>query len=112
MKTIKYSALADACYAAGLEPEEIIRTDYSSRWMFGETCFGLDVGDLSQALTVLVLLAMHAADDADPYNSANVYQLPELASVGRWDNMGLGLIVYFPGWQVEGAPEGGDDDGE
>ena len=105
MKTIKYSALADACRAAGLEPEEIIRTDYSSRWMFGETCFGLDVGDLSQALTVLVLLAMHAAD-------ANVYQLPELASVGRWDNMGLGLIVYFPGWQVEGAPEGGDDDGE
>lgn len=87
---IKKSVLTDAfdlAFPALLD--EQIRTDYSGRFMFGKTCFGI-VGNTG---TLGVFMA-HVA-----------VLIPELRDYDfitnlRWDEMGLDMIYYWPDIQI------------
>ena len=75
----------DDLYDAAHTVDGEIRTDYSGRGMFGDTCVGIvlkDEGDLFQFARLL--------DD----------DLAELLDNPRWDSMGLREIAYWPGCSV------------
>lgn len=71
----------------GLLDEVDVRTDYSGRGMYGETCLGLVV-DKPDILVGLALGQVLDQIDADPF---------EVVSRARTDNMGRSTIIYFPG---------------
>ena len=71
-----------------------IRTDYSGRAMFGDTCIGFDVENTSDALQIIAEATLHA-DKA--YNGEDFVKT--LRGV-RTDSMGRGMIYYFPNMQT------------
>lgn len=66
---------------------------YSGRSMYGKQCLGIDMESMSDAFRFALMV-----EDED---------LTVALSNPCFDNMGMGIIVYFP--NVE-APEGIDDD--
>lgn len=69
---------------------------YSGRGMFGRQCLGITFNSMGDAFRFALLL-----DDED---------LTLMLSAPRFDNMGLGIVIYWP--DVE-APEGiGEDEDE
>ena len=60
---------------------------YSGRGMFGKTCIGVRVSDISDIFNIGINLALHIED--------NHRELLEDLDV-KFDNMGRGYIVYFP----------------
>ena len=66
---------------------------YSGRGMFGRQCLGIDFDSMSDAFRFALLI-----EDED---------LAVMLSQPRFDNMGLGIVIYWP--NVE-APEGLDED--
>lgn len=90
-----------------LEEEGLrVRDNYSGRCMFGETCFGIVVGnvatavyDVSEALRGIIIAERR--DDVDlAKEAADVLEEGELTEC-RTDNMGLDYIIYFPHITVE-----------
>lgn len=67
------------------------RRDYSGRFMYGETCPGFDVEDVSAATALAVAAGTVLGEEC----------AMDLAHHSRTDQMGLGIIVYFPGVNVE-----------
>jgi hypothetical protein len=109
-RTLPLGPIEDACYQADLDPDEAIRTNYSGRYMYGRNCFGLVVDSLSQAVRVLLELAFDSAD-CGTSDSLDRDVIEELGQSMATDNMGLSMIVYFPGFNLEGADdEEADDD--
>jgi hypothetical protein len=100
-RVVPMGSLVEAVYDAGLEPDGVIRNDYSGRGMYGERCFGLKVDSLSEAVEVMVSLALEDQD----------FSVKSLASSMCLDNMGMGYICYFPGWTTD-AEEAEDDEEE
>lgn len=69
---------------------------YSGRGMFGKQCLGINFNGMSDAFRFALLIE----DD----------RLAIVLSEPRFDNMGLGIVIYWP--NVE-APEGiGEDEDE
>jgi hypothetical protein len=103
---VKYDDLARAIYnTTDLDPDRVIRSDYSGRVMYGRTCFGLTVEHVSQAVAIMVDLALNQ----DKLN----FNVSYLAKSMSMDSMGLGTICYFPGWKTdkeEGLEEDWDED--
>jgi len=66
------------------------RGDYSGRGMYGSRCIGFDVGSIKLAVQAIVQIAERDPDLAQ-----------DLAGAWTQDQMGLGMIVYFPGFEVE-----------
>lgn len=67
--------------------------DYSGRFMFGRTCFGIVVDDISEVSTIAIDLSRSAQKE-----------FREVVRAMRRDNLGLSYIAYFPGYQwPEGA---------
>lgn len=86
MKASK-STVYEAVFQAGLD-EDSIREDYSGRYMYGRTAFGIvgSVQDYSQFLVEL------ATQHVDGYDLAS-----EFVQRLRMDNMANEYIFYFPG---------------
>lgn len=79
---------------------EAVYTNYSGRFMYGATCFGI-VGDTAQFARFMVVLgALTHNDDT----------VMDLLDVLREDNMGMDRIYYFPGFTLENVPQ--EDDNE
>lgn len=80
----------DALYDAGLTEQlddgECLREHYSGRNMYGENCFGVVVDHIGQAMAFVAAL--------NDYENGGALQL---AKDARHDDMGLQMIVYFPG---------------
>jgi hypothetical protein len=77
---------------------------YSGRGMFGSSCLGIEVDNFGQAALFFAVLGDMSIDLAET-----------LARRLRTDNMGYGMIVYFPGAvsdEVLTALSCGDDEEE
>lgn len=66
---------------------------YSGRFMYGQECLGIDMDSMADAFRFALMIT-----DSD---------LADALSSPRFDNMGMGIIVYFPN---VGVPEGVSDD--
>lgn len=73
------------------EYAEDVHLTYSGRGMYGDTCYGFS-GDVARIIGDLL---QDIADMPDL-----IRQFGEMLSVSRRDNMGLGMIIYFPGWSI------------
>lgn len=71
-----------------------VRNDYSGRCMYGDRCFAID-GDGSLGSFAGQLFIAVAEGDLDPY------ELSDIFATTRQDNMGLGMVYYFPGWKAD-----------
>jgi hypothetical protein len=67
-----------------------LRTDYDGRGMHGKTCIGLAADSVPDVVKALV---QFAASDPDLAS--------ELLNSWSLDDMGKGVIVYFPGFTSE-----------
>lgn len=68
---------------------------YSGRFMYGQDCLGIDMDSMADAFR----FALMVTDS----------ELADALSSPRFDNMGKGIIVYFPN---VGVPEGVTDEDE
>lgn len=65
--------------------------DYSGRSMYGEVCFGIITDDLGAAKPGRFVLSLYEHDK----------QLADdLLQAARQDDLGKGMIVYYPGFVV------------
>jgi hypothetical protein len=69
-----------------------VRTDYSGRMMYGSRCLALTAPATRDVIKALVQLAATAET---PDLAA------ELAEAWTQDQMGLGVVVYFPGFKPD-----------
>lgn len=93
---IENAKLLELVYALDLD-QDAIYPEYSGRGMYGRTCVGIVLDrytDTNQALLGVALADTFGTDDAW-----------DIARAMRTDSMGLGTIVYFPGWELEDAEE-------
>jgi hypothetical protein len=96
---LSYEDVANAVEQADLDPDEVIRTEYTGR--FAREGFGFCVDMIGDAFDILLYL-----------NEAGI-NAHELADRLNMDGMGQNTIVYFPGVLLDGAPEEneeGEDD--
>lgn len=82
--------IENACWAAEIDTDDI-RWDYSGRFMYGETAFGV-VGSVSTFAEFLLGLT-GVRDELQE-------EVWDLAARVRIDNYGLSSIFYFPGVEV------------
>ena len=73
---------------------------YSGRGMFGTYCIGFVVPSLRDGFRLAAIIAQSWSEQ----------QVTELMEAVATDAMGLGTIIYFPGWQAEPADEGDHDE--
>lgn len=88
MRYISEEKLDEIIEESGIEAD--VRTEYSGRAMYGRSCLGLVVSS-SREMFKFFIAAGHVLDEVQAY---------QLAAVLHQDNMGLGWVFYFPGWQV------------
>lgn len=96
MTEIRKDLIEDAAFDSDIltdredaSPEDAYLTfDYSGRFMYGKTCFGI-VGGISEYGRFLVQLASTGPEGEDAAH--------ELAQRVSTDSMGLDSIFYFPG---------------
>ncbi len=110
---LKASVIQDAMYEAGIDVEdreEVLRVSYSGRYMYGATCLGIVGGpDVLMHFVSDVIPRIDPGFDHD--SDAFAHASPEWYEL-RWDNMGMDLIFYWPGIQVEDDREAEDRDEE
>lgn len=78
-----------------------LRTDYSGRSMYGRTCPGVVVDCSAVRLMVAltgVLVREAVVKDEDTEEAIELAE--QLAEDMSTDNMGLGMIVYWPSWKL------------
>lgn len=95
---ISKSALIDAAYDAGLDPDDddVLRFDYSGRGMYGRECFGI-VGGLEDLIRFVATWAAKCENEYEDHERFNDYDwLTDIRS----DSMGLSSIWYWPSVQV------------
>ena len=93
-----------AAYKADLEPERAVRTDYSGRAMYGDSCFGL-VHDTPGELIRFVFeleeeLQLSGRDDR--WSDLMDFRY-EMSRDVRQDSMGLSGITYWPHVRISDA---------
>jgi hypothetical protein len=98
MRTLDRQLLRDACWDAGLEPEEAVMEDYSGRAMYGETCLAIRCGHPARDAVLFLLALQPLAAEADPDHGDLLAQ--DLAQAMRTDDLGRGSVAYFPGFRV------------
>lgn len=82
----------------GLDPEEVLRENYSGRGMFGASCFGIVLDNVREAFGLFATMAEVGCDEDV---SATCGRLAcDLADAARIDDMGRSIIVYFPGYTL------------
>lgn len=82
------NAVIEALYTADLD-EDALYEGYSGRAMYGDTCFGIVSHSGGEATTFTAVLALELGE------------VPRWLKNARTDNMGLSMITYWPGVEVE-----------
>ena len=80
--SILRSVVLDALELAGLD-EDALREDYSGRGMYGHECFGVVVKNIPEIARFAAALG-------------SLTECDDLMEDAASDEMGLGLILYFP----------------
>lgn len=95
MGTIRRKYLADAVEAAtGVELDYsniYIRTDYIGRGMLGNTCVAVELPNPGDMLPFMAQLGATLGADEELLE-----QLDDLAACVQQDQLGTGVVVYFP----------------
>lgn len=84
---IPLEIIVEAAESANIDPDNI-RGDYSGRGMYGSTCFGVIVANMSEFLRFM--LEIERTDCGFDYTNY-------LADWVNQDSMGYDTIYYFPG---------------
>ena len=75
------------------------RTDYSGRSMYGRKCIGIDC---NYPMDTIMELVAYVIDDMQSYNSGiTASEIVEEIGDAKIDNMGMGMILYFPSLRME-----------
>lgn len=90
--------IIEACHDIGHE----IRNDYSGRCMYGERCFGIET-DGKIPTDIIFFVAREYIDELamEDVEDDTLEDLERVFQDMRSDSMGLGMIYYFPGWQLD-----------
>jgi len=86
---ISRETLENACWDAGLDPEQFLRANYSGRGMYGKTCVGLIHDTLDEVINFVYAVRQYDGGDSG------------LLEGGLQDSMGHSTITYWPRWSVE-----------
>ncbi len=81
----------EALVAVIAEYAEDVHLTYSGRGMYGETCYAFSG-------CVPRIIGMVISDICDIPEL--LQQFGEMLFVSRQDSMGLGTVIYFPGWDI------------
>ena len=103
IRTVSRSTLEEAAELASSYEAEV-RT-YSGRGMFGAECAAVVLEsdqEMCKFFLALGALTAEKALYADPEDVDPTSDATDLAASVRTDSMGLGVVVYFPGWALEG----------
>lgn len=98
--SIPREKLLDAAFEAGLD-EDFLVWEYSGRYMYGKSCFGI-VGNVLDYTMFLLHLSQY--EDGAGFDWAI-----ELALRVNTDNMAQDTIFYFPGVDVLDDEDGKDE---
>ncbi len=85
-RELSIEAVETITTAAGLDLEAV-QGDYSGRMMFGATCISWDLDNAAEMLRLSIAISTALGDEG-----------LQMVDAARTDSMGLGLIVYFPGY--------------
>ena len=85
-----------AAWLKNADSEAEFMYGYSGRFMYGMRCVGI-VGGLSEIQTALMDFALS--------NPAMGEIIREIVKTQRVDNMGLDVIIYFPGVDIDPPPD-------
>ena len=80
-----------------------IHDDYSGRYMYGATCLGLSLEGSASSLFAAFIRGLKNADNHTMEEAA------EMFDDMKTDNLGLGTILYFPGWKFDESESEGKD---
>jgi hypothetical protein len=90
---VEYDTLVQIAESAGID-EENVRTGYSGRGMYGDTCVGFDLDGQGQLSDLTIgMMDVLGADAAKKF-----------ARHLCTDGMGLGIIAYYPGITCDDGP--------
>lgn len=92
-----------------------VRRSYSGRGMYGATCFGLVFEDGASAAFEFFAALGELVGEQQEYDEPEVEQgfAQDLARAASTDSMGLGTIVYFRRFEIDGdLPSWLDEDGD
>ncbi len=100
MGTITRALVQDALvYADLVDGEGVnVRDSYGGRGMYGRTCFGVDFDREADSYTFMVALTACLLGEDDDNGDVAL----DLAAAAATDSMGVGMVLYFPGWNLEG----------
>lgn len=73
------------------DPNVRLMTDYSGKFMFGAKCIAFGASSALDVSTAVMLTAL----DGDWFEASQY-----LMSLARQDDLGLGVVVYFPGIKI------------
>lgn len=105
MQTVDHAHITAVLEIADLDGDEAsIRTQYG--WGYGRTCFGIVTEDFRQAARFLAALGAFGMQQEEAEED-EIIDWMGLAGDANWNSMGLGMIVYFPGWQLSNVPDAG-----
>jgi hypothetical protein len=98
--------LAEIVENAGYETRS-----YSGRCMYGKDCLGIDTPQMLPCIADLVQAAADMDSGEDPGAEGSAcWILQNALRNARTDNMGLGMILYFPEVAWEGTEEEEEED--
>lgn len=106
--TVKASVLEDI--SNNLNVNNRLRT-YSGRGMYGSYCPAIEFESLSDAFVFFAALGTYTTEQQEHDEPEVDYDFAErLASGASYDSMGLGVVVYFSRWELDGELSEEDDD--
>jgi hypothetical protein len=103
MKTVSRDRVTNVLYEIGLD-EEAIRDDYSGRFMYGDTCFGLVLDSESEFTAFVRAYTKYHEDSGVEEDDDGEW----LDNVSR-DSMGLSGIWYWRSVKLDGVSRDDDD---
>lgn len=72
-----------------------ITTSYSGRGMHGRKCLGIKFFSIGEAFSVIANMIAETEDYGDRLS------LSQVIADAEWDELGRGVVLYFPTMQVE-----------
>lgn len=95
--TITRTDVEDAINDAGLGMDDVhVRHGYSGRGMYGDKCFGIDFETNADMIAFVAAFSYRACQKGE--------DIPEWLRDVRTDDMGRGIVAYWPRVALEGLP--------
>lgn len=107
MEEVKHMANTKHPLQSLLDNADLETRSYSGRAMYGRNCLGVELDSLGDFFEKLGEALLEQGEDIDRQDR---WKITEGLRSAKWDNMGLGMIVYFT--SVPYTDEEGDEEDE